>query len=167
MKWHPAVINGETYDLSHLHPITFTLALEARGKHAAATFEIDVIFGLHCFTEALQSTSPAALHYSDRKETRCFNLDRYMLSLQLPKIIISLDRRRCYRAKLNNYMTFEMAGPAGSVVHYQVYFQVTKSKAKEGRLTLFVQSAYPKDVPQKVQREKPCLFKTICVTVAA
>ena len=165
MKWTPALIDGNTYDLSHLHPFSFTLTLAARGALQALTFEIDVTFGLHCFTDALTPASVPQHHYADTRETRCFSHDRYVLSQYLPDIIKTLDQRRCYEAQKNNYMTFEIKNPGTAPIHYQVYFIVTKSLTP-GRLTLYVQSAYQKDVPRKVQREKPRLFKTICVEVA-
>jgi hypothetical protein len=165
MKWTPAVIDGQIYDLSHLHPFSFTLALAERGAQPPITFEINVNFGLHCFTDALTPASLPQHHYTDTKETRCFSHDRYVRSQYLPNIIKTLHQRRCYVAKKNNYMTFEIKTVSGTPIHYQVYFIVTKSRIA-GQLTLYVQSAYQKDVPKKVQREKPRLFKTICVEVA-
>lgn len=128
-------------------------------------FEIDVVFGLHCFTEEIKEGDKAELRYADLREIRSFNFERYELSFLLPDIIRSLDRRLCYHGRFNNFMTFEVIRN-GMVRHYQIYFQVSRSKQNEGRLSLFVQSAYPKSVPQKIQREKPCLFKTICVQAA-
>lgn len=166
MKWRPAFIDGVTYDLSHLHPFSFALALDARGELPAITFTIHVTFGLHCFTKDIEVGCDPAHHYDDaRGEIRCFCANRHEMSLALPEIIRSLNRRRCYEAKHNNYMTFELQGANGNTVHYQVYFKVTRSGLGENALTLFVQSAYPKDVPQKVQRAKPCLFKAICAEV--
>ncbi|MEN9867275.1 MAG: hypothetical protein RL748_2865, partial [Pseudomonadota bacterium] len=165
MKWRAALIDGNLYDLGHLHPFSFALELPERGKLPAASFEIEVSFGLHCFTEEIKPTDPVAWHYADLRETRTFNLVRYELSLQLPAIIRDLDRRRCYHGRYNNFMTFEVLRD-GIIVHYQIYFQVSKSRLLANRLSLFVQSAYPKQVPHKVQREKPCLFKAICAMAA-
>lgn len=165
MKWAPAVIDGEIYDLSHLYPFSFSLVLAARGTQPAVTFEIDVTFSLHCFTDALKEDCLPQHHYADMKETRCFSHERYVLSQYLPNIIKTLDQRRCYEAKKNNYMTFEIKSLDNAPpIHYQVYFIVTKSRIA-GRLTLYVQSAYRKDAPKKIQREKPSLFKAICIKV--
>ena len=161
MNWIPAVIDGQTYDLSHLHPFSFQLVMEAIKNFPAMTFDIDVHFGLHCFTHEPKPACLPEHSYADAKETRCFCHARYILSLRLPEIIRTLDKKRCYEAKKNNYMTFEIIGANSLPVHYQVYFIVTKSRMP-GRLTLFVQSAYEKDTPKKVQREKPLLFKAIC-----
>lgn len=165
MKWRPAVIDGQTYDLSHLHPFSFSFHLDALGALPAITFEIDVTFGLHCFTEELKDEHPAAYHYADKRETRAFNVERYELSMGLAGIIRDLDRRRCYEAQHNNYMTFEIVRN-GAAVQYQVYFKVMQVRGLEGRLNLLVQTAFPKDDPKKVQREKPRLFKAICVQAA-
>ncbi len=165
MKWQAAIIDGKIFDLAHLHPFCFSLHLAAQRNLPAVTFEIDVTFGLHCFTEETKPGDCIALHYSDMRERRTFNFERYQFSLRLPEIIRTLATRRCYQGKYNNFMTFEIMRN-GILVHYQVYFQVTKSRNMPGRLTLFVQSAYPKLVPQKIQREKPCLFKVICVQAA-
>jgi hypothetical protein len=165
VKWRAACIDGHIWDLTHLHPFCFSLELPARGELHAVAFEIDVVFGLHCFTEEIKEGDKAELRYADLREIRSFNVERYELSFLLPDIIRSLDRRRCYHGRFNNFMTFEVIRN-GMVRHYQIYFQVSRSKQNEGRLSLFVQSAYPKSVPQKIQREKPCLFKTICVQAA-
>ena len=165
MKWRAAVIDGQLFDLTHLHPFTFSLHLDALSEMPAITFEIDVTFGLHCFTEELKEEHSATYHYADMREIRAFNMERYELSRKLPEIIQDLDRRRCYEAQHNNYMTFEIIRN-GMAVQYQIYFKVTQKRDVEGRLHLFVQSAFPKDQPKKVQREKPRLFKTICVQAA-
>lgn len=160
LKWNPAVVDGTSYDLSHLHPMTFPLAMAAKGALPAQNFTINVAFGLHCFTAEKTPDTPEALDYGDAREIRSFDLGRYELSKSLPEIIQSLPQRRCYEAKLNNYMTVEMTGDQG-LVHYQVYFKVTKTGAPN-TLRLFVQSAYAKNTPKQVQRQKPCLFKAIC-----
>ena len=161
LKWNPAVVDGNSHDLSHLHPMTFPLAMAAKGDLPAQNFTINVAFGLHCFTAEKTPDTPAGLDYGDAREIRSFDLGRYELSKLLPEIIQSLHQRRCYEAKLNNYMTVELVGTQGPV-HYQVYFKVTKTGAPN-TLMLFVQSAYAKNAPKQVQRQKPCLFKAICI----
>jgi hypothetical protein len=166
LKWQLATINAEMFDLSHLHPFSFILKLEPHGSYDEMVFKINVNFGLHCFTDALTENSLASHRYAEKHETRAFSKERYSLSKQLPEMIGSLDQRRCYEAKHNNYMTFEVIKPDGILAQYQVYFKVTLSGKAPGELTLFVQSAYAKNEPHKVQREKPCMLKAICAKVA-
>ncbi|MQA42151.1 hypothetical protein [Rugamonas aquatica] len=164
MKWIPADIDGQSYDLSHLHPFTFPLAMPAKGDLPALQFEIEVKFSLHCFTKEKVEDAQKGLDYGDGRETRTFDFDRYEKSKVLPEIIKTLEQRKCYLAKENNYMTVELAD-RNKTVHYQIYFSM--AKLAPGRLTLYVRSAYVKDSPQSVQRIKPILFKAICAKTGA
>jgi hypothetical protein len=162
MKWAPAVIDGVEYDLSHLHPFDFTLELAAKGSLGPLTIYIRVSFGLHCFTRKVEPETPEGHQYRDSRELRAFCLERHEMSLRLPGIVQGLSERRCYEAQYNNYMTFEILDRLGQQRHYQMYFRVDLTKRGEQRLLLFVQSAFEREQPKKVQRMKPRLFKAIC-----
>ena len=98
------------------------------------------------------------LLYSDSRETRVFDFVRYELSKQLPQIIQSLDKRKCYHTGKGNYFTVDIQ----DVGEYDVYFKVARS-SKRGSLTLFVQSAYVRDQnhAENRPRKKPIRFSII------
>ncbi len=93
IAWEPFRLAGVIHDLSHLHPRRLTLTFAARDGKPAQHYIVDVIFGLHCFTRAVNTEvgdAEAALRYRDKRETRIFCHRRYALSFRLPEVVASL-----------------------------------------------------------------------------
>jgi hypothetical protein len=144
VKWRPFRYCQDTYDLGHLHPKTITYVLEAKGNKPERTYTVEVIFSLHCFTRGFKDgeVPDPALCYSDHRETRVFDFQRYQLSQHLPAIVEGLSKRKCYHTGLSNFLTIEILNQADqTIVQYEVFFEVSRSSQK-GRLNLFIQSAY-------------------------
>lgn len=106
-----------------------------------------VAFSLHTFTREIAATDAAEDNYSDNRETRCFDDDRYTLSNRLPTIVRELPAQRPIffsRSKkgLMNYATFD----TGDGTTYGVYFDLMRYK-KHGpnAVLLTVASAYRHD----------------------
>ena len=67
MKWNPFQHNGDTYDLSHLHPFDLELIQPAKGRDPERTYNFNVDFSIHCFTKAVKEGDSPALEYSDNR----------------------------------------------------------------------------------------------------
>jgi hypothetical protein len=142
LKWQAFVCDGKTYDLNHLHPCTLQFERRAEERRPAVVFNVDVIFGLHCFSREIPNgTYERKLIYSDSRESRLFDFDRYDLSKQLPAIIASLSQRKCFQTDRSDFVTVEVVRADATIVNYHVYFTVSKA-TKRGCLNLFVTSAY-------------------------
>jgi hypothetical protein len=117
---------------------------------------------MHCFTRGRRDGEApnSNVLYSDRREARIFDLQRYRLSLGLPQIVETLIDRKCYHAGRENFFSVEMLDDERKPVQYEVYFAVWR--ASGGRLNLIVQSAYVRDKSHtnKPQR-KPIRFHVI------
>ena len=160
MKWTDFRCDGVLYDLKHLYPRTLQFERLAQGDKPGVVFTVDVIFSLHCFTHKLP---PGAfdrnLTYSDARETRLFDFERYELSKRLPEIIETLAQRKCFHTGHGNFVTLEVVREDGVSVNYHVFFTASKSVQK-GRVNIYIQSAYIPD--RKVgTSDKPIRFLVI------
>lgn len=170
MRWRPHVNadSGVKFPLNHLHPFRFELQLAAAGTHSTLDVEIAVGFSMHVFTRGITTGDDPACRYVDGREARTFDVDRYNFSRCLPGVLRTLDQRKCYHAKAQNFLTLgEPDGlPAGQ--EYQVYFDLKRWKEKEVRggrplILLVVQSAYavPFGRAPKGRRRKPVSFRVL------
>lgn len=148
IAWLPFTYRGQTHDLSHLHPRVITFRQPAKGDAAERYYEVQVIFGLHCFTHGAgpDEDSHGELSYGDDRERRIFDFRRHELSKRLPELVEQLDRRPCFHTDRGNFFTVEaIDAESGATESYEVYFTASKSGTVRGRLNLFVQSAYVRD----------------------
>lgn len=159
LRWWPHV-DGEkhSYSLAHLHPFRFEYTLPAEKGHAERTLKIQVGFGLHCFTRKRLEADAEGAKYSDDREVRTFDHERYELSKQLRRIVENLVTRQCRFAKHENFLVVEIITADGQTIEYGVFFNVKRLKRSEPlnpplpeplpELLLVVQSAYKLD-PEK------------------
>lgn len=169
MRWQPHQgPDGVAYPLHHVHPVRFDLELPAKGKYEALYVEIRVGFSMHTFTRKEAQGDDPAWRYSDDRETRIFDLDRYELSKHLPDVVRTFHQRKCFHAKAINYLT--LGQPEGLLAghEYQVYFDLRRWKAKEekgGRpvILVIVQSAYavPFGQAPRGRRRQPVGFNVL------
>jgi len=148
IEWKPFFHAGVTYDLSHLHPFVHTFEQAAKGDKPACTYQVQVIFSLHCFTHeasgAEEVTGP--LGYADSRETRIFDFARYEQSKLLREIVAALPTSPCFHTNHGNFFTVKCLNPStGQEDTYEVYFTASRSSSKAVPLNLFVQSAYVRD----------------------
>ncbi|HCT39615.1 MAG TPA: hypothetical protein DF427_00225 [Moraxellaceae bacterium] len=144
MKWRSFMLRGVKYSLDHLHDFTLSFTQPAKGENPERLYEVDAEFGLHCFTSGIgpgQAIDPE-LKYCDSRECRHFDVLRYELSKQLPGIVADLHQRKCFHSGKGNFFLVEMVSPHGKVEQYEIYFAVSRASGGNGRLKLFVQSAY-------------------------
>jgi hypothetical protein len=136
----------EQYTLSHLHPFVRRVELAAIGKNPAREAKLYVAFGLHTFTRAIEPGDRRNDLYRDNREARAFCRARYQRSFQLPKIIRTLETRRCEfargRSGFINYVTVETTEGE----RYAAFFELRRLKTLgPGAIQLMVQSAYVLD----------------------
>lgn len=145
IKWRNFILNGEVYDLSHLdaHWVEY---VDNRDINKSITYKFIVTYGFHCFTKAsddpIEKQSSLSM-YRAPKESRPFDLERYHLSKQLPKIIRALSDSKTLviHAGQGNYATVKVTDSKGVEVNYFVAFTVFREQKK---LRIHVMSAYPK-----------------------
>jgi hypothetical protein len=160
MKWQPFLRQNISYDLAHLHPKYITYEQPSKTDKPATQYRVKVSFSMHCFTRGLKEGErpDRTMLYSDTRETRVFDFQRYELSKLLPEIIENLTNRKCYHTGKGNFFTVELIGDLGQRLEYDVFFAASRS----GGLALFVQSAYVRDAQHGSRpRAKPIRFEVI------
>lgn len=156
--WKPFDYDNVTYDLTHLNEFEWEFIQAAKNDMPEVRYIFIIEFGLHCFTrglnlhknekwEAIQSD----LIYSDPREKRIFDFNRYELSKKLPDITRDISKKNCFHTGKENFFIIELLNEEGLRQEYEVYFQVSKSK---GKLRLFVQSAYIRDLKHSASQPK-------------
>ncbi|MGH7813669.1 MAG: hypothetical protein ACREQI_06660 [Candidatus Binataceae bacterium] len=153
MRWRAAQIGGETYGLGHLDEFDFEFVVPAKDNKPEQVYRINVIFSMHCFTRGIRDGESYRheLTYSDSRETRLFDTQRYRLSMRLPGIVRGIGTRRCFHTGHGNFFTIEVVDDDGTRLDYSVYFKVSR-RSKRGWLNLYIESAY---VQGKIPRRRP------------
>lgn len=162
MKWRAFQRNGEIFDLSHLDGFAYDLVVPAKGTKPQQVYRLNVTFSIHCFTRGAKKDEAIEpdLAYSDNRETRIFDFDRYEESKRLRGIVESFAERKCYHDKHGNYYVFEVEDEAGVRSYYSVFFTVSKAGKKAG-LNLFVTTAHIRLQPPGGKNVKPVRFSVI------
>jgi hypothetical protein len=158
IRWQSFHYAGKEYHLAHLHPTTITYEQSAKGNKPACTYTVNVTFGLHCFTCGITPQCDPALLYSDAREAREFDFQRYELSKRLPEIVGDLSCRKCFHTEHGNFFTIDLVDEQGEVLSYEVYFAASGSQ--NGCVNLFVQSAYVRHKSSR-HHKKPISFFVI------
>jgi hypothetical protein len=158
VHWKAFKHGDKEYDLCHLHPKTVSYMQPAKGINPPRYYKVDVIFSLHCFTRGMEGETPdPELLYSDYRETRIFDFERYGLSHHLPGIVDGLMNCKCFHTDRGNFFTVQIVDEQGKTADYEVYFTASKS-SKAGTINLFVQSAYTRDYAHRANRpQRKCI----------
>ncbi|MDB6105158.1 MAG: hypothetical protein JWO52_5157 [Gammaproteobacteria bacterium] len=112
LRWQPhSDKEGKPYPLHHLHPLRQPFTLAATGKYPERTLDLYFGFSLHTFTHRIMANDDPSDNYSDNRETRAFDYERYHWSFKLPRMARELGSRPCYFARstadLLNYVTID------------------------------------------------------------
>lgn len=143
--WKPHVDKeGRPYPLHHLNPLDRTLVLPAQGKHQETTVTLYISFSLHTFTHTIMGDDDSADDYSDNRECRAFDYERYAASQRLPKIAREIETRQIHFATSKsgriNYVTVEMEDNST----YTAFFSMRRWKEQgENAVQIVFESAYP------------------------
>lgn len=164
--WKDRVIDGRTISFRHLRSFDMPFIKPAFKNLLPLCATIRVVFDCHVITEKHTTNLAEGSSYWRDSGDRCrvFNQLRYDMSLKLPGIIeqLPLGRIAIYAGKSNNYMVWRPTESATGVPHYQIYFDLYKVAEQDDLLILYVQSAYLKNEPIAVQRERKLAFGRIC-----
>jgi len=165
LKWRATSIGGNIYDLSHLDEFDFDFVVPAKDGKPEQVYRINVLFSMHCFTRGIREGESYhyELTYSDNRETRLFDEQRYRLSLRLPDIIRNIGGRQCFHTGHGNFFTVEAVSDDGNSEKYWIYFKMSRGSKRSG-LNLYVESAY---VQNKIQQQRPRPRKPIRFSVIA
>ena len=92
----------------------------------------------------------------EKGNERCFSIDRYRWSANLPGIIRSLPSgRRCFFTGHDNWLSIQVLDPKGRNQVYEVYFNVARQSRNFMRL--YVESAYVRTEGNEIRQ--PSDFK--------
>lgn len=162
IAWKAFTVADKTYDLSHLHPTTQTLAIPAKGNAPERHLSLAVSYSLHCFTRRSKEDEsvPNESWYSDDREQRVFDEIRWQLSFHLPAIVSTLESRRCLHTGHEEFVTVSIIHE-GRELEYAVFFTVSKGKKSGADLNLFINSAHERTEPLKYT--KPIRFQFIAL----
>lgn len=146
MPYFPAItVNGQTYDLAHLDPLT----LQVQSEMAKKTLRVGVRFSNHCFTndyDAAMHPAGFPILLDAGKRQRSFCHVRYDLSHQLPAIVQGLTHPKIQvwqTAERRNWVySMAVENPAGP---YHVFFELRRSTDRAHDLGMVIESAYPED----------------------
>jgi hypothetical protein len=122
-SWNPFYIDKIEHRLEHL------TVHEVQYKGEKDTFNFVVTYGLHCFAKDDKIHSIPSCIYSDGRETRQINLERYEASKSLRSIIenFGTNNQRFYKTDTEKFFTIEKLNSLSNVVEpYKVCFCIFK-----------------------------------------
>lgn len=139
-----------TFSLEHLNAFYTEYFEPAKGEKPGRKYRCLVEFGTHCFTRSLNSNKnenlsdydPSLHYYEENRETRIFCLERYILSLDLPRILKEeIYKNKCFFTSANDkFLRISKKKQNGEFANYEIYFSLKKSKNCD--VHIFVNSAY-------------------------
>jgi hypothetical protein len=162
MNWRAFKLDDQVYDLGHLDEFAYNLTIPAKDEKPAQVYRLNVTFSIHCFTRSARDGEiiERSVAYSDSRETRIFDVDRYQQSKRLREMLETLADKKCYHDKHGNYYVFEVEDKAGVKRYYSVFFAVSKAGKKAG-LNLYVTTAHIRPKPPGGKNVKPVRFSVI------
>jgi hypothetical protein len=141
----------------------FEHVMPASKGRPGVTVKVHVAFGLHTFTRSAGAGDPREDDYSDNRETRCFDYERYKHSHRLPAIVREIPTcRKLFfsrtRSGLINYATFD----TGDGKTYAVFFDVMLYRTRgPNTVLLTIESAYELAEAKRDTREGRIAFNAI------
>ncbi|MEZ8197109.1 MULTISPECIES: hypothetical protein [Vibrio] len=153
--WKSFQYDNKEFDFGHLDALKVTFQHPNRNERYTLFFT----FSHHTFTRSIRDdeTPERVLLYPYPVDLRVFDLTRYELSRQLPRIIETLPEQFTYHGGYSRYCSCKLTQEDGSEVYYQVVYRVWKER---GKLRFHVESAYP--LPAKPGKVKKVSFWVIC-----
>jgi hypothetical protein len=152
-------INNQSYDISHLGPITRQMDLDLRGGCKKKNARLSFRFSCHCYSRgpAVGETIPDELRIPDgsahKPRDRIFCEERYNYSLQLVQHLDTLIQTNgtVQRSRHLNFFATTLTLPSSEgqqlTVPYYIFLDATKKQDENQppRLDIFVESAYTDD----------------------
>jgi hypothetical protein len=154
-KHTPRAFGDETWTFEHLQAFVMRVPLELTPRNMVE-LDVVVLFSNHCFTRELKPGEAIddSLIVMDGSIRRVMDKQRYDLSrMYLPQLVHELVSRhiRVADASRPNFVTLELqpAQAGADPMHYAMFFEVKKDRARKRRMLLRVQSAYILENPSK------------------
>lgn len=152
-------INNQSYDISHLGPITRTMNLDLRGGSVKKNARLSFRFSCHCYSRgpSVGESIPDGWLVPDgspqKPRDRIFSEERYNYSLQLVHHLDTLIQTngKVQRSRHLNFFATTLTLPSSDGQQLTVpYFIFLDAKKKQDpnyppRLDIFVESAYTDD----------------------
>lgn len=162
MEWASFTHDGVVYDLGHLSSHVTEVVVAAKQGKPEQRYRLNVDYSLHCFTRGPKEGEEISvdLAYSDSRETRIFDFDRYALSKQLPLIVADLAERKCFHDHHGNFYVLELIDEEGRRRYYSIFFKLSRAGKRKG-LNLFVSSAHARDELPYAKSQKPIRFRVL------
>lgn len=151
LEWEGFEYKNKSYSLDHLK------AHEVVYQGNKDTYKFVVTYGLHCFAKDGQPTS-IPVNYSDGRESRQVDLERYHASFNLRRIIDHLhEGKLMYETAQEKYFNIDMVNSnTGKVEPYKVCFHFFK----ENRLMrMHVTSAFFDRTGKALAQRSYSIFK--------
>lgn len=151
---HPFILNGKSFDLSHLDTIKGKTRAALRSGETKVAVVID--FSCHCWSRLPvvgESIPPSRFVADGSKEmprNRIFCEARYELSRSLPQAIqnMLIHSGRIHKTPEKNILRIELVAPVVAGATFTEYFLFMKleKRTREGEqkhVRIFVETAYP------------------------
>lgn len=164
----PFIINGTTFDLSHLNSFRRKSTIQLRNNLKEVAVEVS--FSCHCWSrkpvkgEPIPPTHFVADGSYQNPRDRIFSEHRHGLSFALPEMINSMlsVRTMVHETQKKNIMRVDTVVPIIATQHeveYYIFCKISKQEpeGQQKYIKLFVESAYQ----DSVMYEKPDLGKPI------
>ncbi len=142
-------IGGRDHDLQHLQDSEVPFDIPATSGYPEINAGMLVQYGSHCVSKGprhgerfdFAELGHDRLIVDEKGNERCFSLDRYEWSKNLPAVIESLPYGRpCFFTNRGNWLLIEILDSHGRPQVYGVYFNLTRQS--RNLLRLYVESAY-------------------------
>ena len=166
----PFILNGISFDLSHLNPIRAKTVAELRASQTKVSVQVE--FSCHCWSrlpvkgESIPATHFVADGSKEMPRNRIFCEGRYELSRALPQVIRNMleSSGHIHKTDRKNIVRVDLVAPVapgGPIVEYFVFMKLEKRTPPNAQkyVRIFVESAYPENVLyDKVDYGKPFSF---------
>ncbi len=154
----PFVINGTTYDLSHMAAFKTRADIKLRGGNIKSA-PVEVRFSCHCWSRSpVKNEEIPDSHFvydgsEEMPRHRIFSEHRHELSLALPDFVknVLATNGRVYETDRDNIMRIDTLIPFVAGPEETKYYIFIKPKKKAPELqqkfiSMYVESAYPESV---------------------
>ena len=152
-------IDGRDRGLQHLQDSEFPFEIPATSRYPEIKAGMLVQYDSHCVSRGprhgerfdFAELGRDRLIVDEKGNERCFSLDRYEWSMNLPAIIESLPcGRPCFFTNRGNWLSTKILVSHGRSQVYGVYFNLTRQSSNF--LRLYVESAYVRTGKNRVLR---------------
>ena len=157
-NWRSFRYKGEVYTFEHLNARKITF----ENPKISESYTLYITISHHAFTESCKSgTCSDDEYYPNSKDKRIFSAERYLLSKNIPEILLDLPNQFFYHGGYGKFCSCKIKKSDGTEVIYQLVYRIWK---QERKLRFHIESAYPLE---KKGRKKKVSFWVLCHNLLA